>query len=135
MSDKTYVQVIVLELGWLRAEQRDFMVMLSRDDRYGIIMGRNNAKPVINNRHQIVRQFLHSPPEHKFLLMMDNDVVPTANPLDYIEHDLDIVVFPCPIWRPAQGSESPVVWNIRLRDEEGQIICGRIKAHGLREIS
>jgi GT2 family glycosyltransferase len=128
-----YVQVIVLELGWLRAEQRDFMVMLSRDDRYGLIMGRNNAKPVTNNRNQIVKKFLDSP--HDFLLMMDNDVVPRNNPLDYIENDLDIVVFPCPIWRPAQGSESPVVWNIRMEDEKGDRIVGRIPASGLREIS
>jgi len=130
-----YVQVIVLEQGWLRAEQRDFMVALSRDTRYGIIMGRNNAKPVTNNRNQVVKAFLHSPPEHKFLLMMDNDVVPKCNLLDYIEHDLDIVVFPCPIWRPAQSSESPVVWNIRIQDEEGNLINGKIRASGLREIS
>jgi len=135
MNDRIYVQVIVLTLGWLRAEQRDFMVALSRDDRYNIIMGRNNGKPVTNNRNQIVKAFLHSPPDHKFLLMMDNDVVPKRNPLDYVEHDLDIVVFPCPIWRPGSDPAHPVVWNIRLQDKEGQLVCGRIPAHGLREIS
>lgn len=129
------VQVVVLTLGWLRAEQRDFMVALSRDDRYGIVMGKRNAKPVTNNRNQIVKIFLDSPPEHKFLLMMDNDVVPLCNPLDYVEHDLDVVVFPCPLWRPAAGSKNPVVWNIRQRDEEGQLIIGKIRASGLREIS
>jgi hypothetical protein len=132
---KTYVQIVVLELGWLRAEQRDFMVALSRDDRYNLIMGRNHAKPVTNNRNQIVKTFLHSPPEHEFLLMMDNDVVPRDNPLDYVERDLDIVVFPCPIWKPGQECDNPVVWNIRVRDEEGQVISGKIEGHGLREIS
>lgn len=130
---KVYVQIIVLTLGWLRAEQRDFMVILSRDDRYGMIMGKNDAKPVTNNRNQIVKAFLDSP--HDFLLMMDNDVVPRGNPLDYIERDLDIVVFPCPIWKPSQGNANPVVWNIRLRDEDGNPTSGKIKAEGLREIS
>lgn len=131
-----YVQIITLGLGYLRVEQRDFMVALSRDDRYNIIMGWNHAKPVTNNRNQIVKRFLNSPPEHKFLLMMDNDVVPQNNPLDYIEHDLDIVVFPCPIWKPCQGTDNPVVWNIRKRDEDGSLLRGkRVKAGGLQEIS
>ena len=111
------------------------MVALSRDERYNIIMGWNHAKPVTNNRNQIVKRFLDSPPEHEFLLMMDNDVVPQNNPLDYIEHNLDIVVFPCPIWKPNQACDSPVVWNIRMRDEDGYLLTGSFKTGGLREIS
>lgn len=130
-----YVQVVVLSLGWQRAEQQNFMLALSQENRYRIMLGRGKGKPVTNNRNQIVKRFLDSPPEHKFLLMMDHDVVPQGNPLDYVEHDLDIVVFPCPIWKPTQGAAGPVVWNIRLQDEDGQRIRGKIEASGLREIS
>jgi len=130
-----YVQVVVLSLGWMRVEQRDFMIALSHEDRYRIVLGTGKGKPVTNNRNQIAKRLLDSPPEHKFLLVIDNDVVPRCNPLDYVEHDLDIVVFPCPVWKPSQGASSPVAWNIRLQDDEGQRVKGKIKAEGLREIS
>lgn len=129
------VQVVVLSLGWLRAEQRDFVLALSHEDRYRVMLGRASAKPVTNNRNQVVKRFLLSPSSPEFLLMMDNDVVPKCNPLDYIEHDLDIVVFPCPLWKPSQGAASPVVWNIRMRDEDGCLLSGSFKTGGLREIS
>jgi hypothetical protein len=53
--------------------------------------------------------------EAGYLLMLDDDQVPTCNPLDYIERDLDVLGFPYPtirvndpgqiFWFPCEAEE------------------------------
>lgn len=107
-----YVHVVTPDQGWARVEQRGFLLMLAREERYQVIVGRSKARSIAMNRNGIVRRFRQSPPDHKLLLMLDTDVVPMGNPLDYVEDDLDVVVFPCPLWLGFKEGEPGVVWNI-----------------------
>ena len=118
------VEVVALDQGYIRVGQRDLMLVMSRDMRYALTVGHSAHKPVTNNRNRIVKRFLAG--DADFLLSMDDDVVPLGNPLDYVELDKDILIFPCPIWNYGYSKSKPVVWNIGLINEAGHALDGRI---------
>ena len=134
---KKWVHLVTLSVGRDRPEHADFRFMIAGDKRYNLIFGRGIKKPVCNNRNTIVREFLLNPPEKAhFLLMMDNDVAPKKNVLDYVEKDLDIVVFPCPIWQWRQDPNEPLIYNITVAGDHGMKVGVSLKASGgLIEIS
>jgi len=119
------VEIVVLSTGHVRMEQRNWALeTLTRETRYQVRLGWGNRKPVTHNRNRIVRRFLEG--DADWLLTMDQDVVPQGNPLDYIERDLDVVVFPCAIWNYGNQASKPVVWNIGLENERGERLDGYI---------
>lgn len=117
-----YIHVVTPDQGWARVEQRGFLLSLSRETRYQVIVGRSKYKPIPMNRNGIVRRFRER--EGAFLLMLDTDVVPRGNPLDYVEDDLDVLVFPCPLWFGLKEGQPGIVWNITPL--EGVRVGGRI---------
>jgi hypothetical protein len=110
----TTVYVAVPCLGWVRVELAHALRQISHDGRYELEWADPifNMRPLSAARHSIINRFLAS--EADWLLMFDNDAVPYANPLDLVEHDLDIVAMACPIWR--QGASPPVVLNVTPLD-------------------
>jgi len=103
------VYVAVPTTGWVRYELADVLREISHDQRHELVFGGTNllARPFQCARHWIINEFLAT--DADALLMMDADVVPYHNPLDLVEHDLDVVAMACPIWRP--GSKPPIVLN------------------------
>lgn len=95
-------------MGELRPELAMFRESLAvRERRYRLTLGYPSAQPIANNRNQIARRFL-ADPEASYLLMIDSDVVPQFNPLDYVERDLDVIGWPTPTWRA--NDIPPVRW-------------------------
>jgi len=107
-----YVHVVTPDQGWVRIEQRGFMLQLAHEKRFEVVVAHSRAKPIPMNRNKIVKQFLGTPQDHKFLFMLDADVVPRGNPMDYVEDNLDVVIFPCPLWTGGDSGEPPIIWNI-----------------------
>jgi hypothetical protein len=108
-ADVTGVYIAVATQGWLRHETAYALMALTHDQRYAIDVSGLFvlARPIPCARHMIINNFLKTACD--FLLMLDDDVVPRGNPLDLVEHDLDVVAMACPVWRP--GSTPPIVLN------------------------
>ena len=126
------VHVVTLNTGDVRIEQAMFRewLMLS-EHRYDLVMryspgagfvryadGRlepwqSNKRlatlatvPITSNLNKVVAEFLHD--DADFLLVIANDQMPQFNPLDYVEHDLDVLGWPTPSCRIS--AENPVPW-------------------------
>lgn len=113
------VQVVTLTRATVRAEHSRFREWLvATEKRYNIDMAFSSAQPITNNRNQIATRFLER--GYDYLLMLDDDNVPTFNPLDFVEHDLDILGFPYPTWRA--GSEPPLQWIPQSPEDNGAIL-------------
>lgn len=73
--------------------------------------------PISSNRNIIVREFLET--ENEFLLMLDSDVIPLRNPLDFVfsKERLDVVSYPTLV--RAKGLE--LAWNCYIKVEGGYV--------------
>jgi len=117
------VYVGVLTGGQVRAELAAALITMSQDRRYEIQIEFCWDRPIPSNRCRIAKKALARGADH--LLMIDADCWPRRNLLDLVERDLDVVAFPCPIWRPGVP-EPPVVMNItplggdRIVDLDGE---------------
>ena len=78
-------------------------------------MGYTSGYPASSCRNRIVELFLKTDAE--FLVMMDDDQAPTCNPLDYIEHDFDVLGFPYPSIRI--NSDDIIPWFPSPPEEGG----------------
>lgn len=95
------------------------LVKLSHDERYGVnIIMPVYDPPVENSRSHIINHFLKG--SWDYLLSIDSDNPPTANPLDLVANDLDLVGLPTPIWRwkPESPGAYPMDWNVYDKAEE-----------------
>jgi len=63
-----------------------------------------------------MNDFLHGGEE--WWLSMDDDNPPTANPLDLIDLDLDVIGLPTPVWHSAKLGDRPFYFNA-LREVPG----------------
>jgi hypothetical protein len=64
--------------------------MWALNDRYKMKIEYPTDKPISNNRNKIVQRFL-AMKDYDYLLMIDDDVVPTPNILDLLDFDKDII--------------------------------------------
>lgn len=93
------------------------------EHRYVIQFGCHTKIPTSGNRNYIVKLFLES--KNDFLLMLDNDTAPRSNLLDMVEKDLDVVGFPCPVWRGIGTPEGvAITWNFSPLDGSEKIHMG-----------
>ena len=84
--------------------------------------------PISHCRNNIVKKFLTS--DNEYLLQIDEDIVPSKNPLELVELDKDIIVCPCPIY------QYKILWNVYRTDSKSFWIPVDIsKEKGLIEIS
>lgn len=95
-GNKKKVLVTLLDQGWIRPELAVVASILQRDERYSVEVRSMNHKPSERNRNLAVQSMLEG--GFDYLLTIDHDVVPKANPLDLIELDLDVVCFAVPQW-------------------------------------
>jgi len=110
------VLVCTLEMGQIRAEQRDWALALTHDGRHDLLFTRGKRrKPTSSNRNEVALAFKRNE-ELDFLLTVDADVVPPPSVLDYVDEDLDVVVFPCHLWRANENADHPVLLNVALED-------------------
>jgi hypothetical protein len=110
---KASVYIGVLTGGQIRAELAAALISMSHDGRYRTEIDFIWDRPIPSNRCRIGRKALEWGAD--YLLMIDADCWPQRNLLDLVEHDLDVVAFPCPIWRPG-NPDSPVVMNLTPLD-------------------
>lgn len=118
----TSVYVAMPTLGWIRVELAHILRQISHDRRCELIWPEPmlGMRPTPSARHGIINGFLAG--DADYLLMLDSDVIPYANPLDLIEHDLDVVSMACPIWSPANSP--PVILNATPLDGSQTIALG-----------
>jgi hypothetical protein len=123
------IYLAVLHMGTIDANLAQWLEQHVRDQRFGIISDKSSSFPVMDNRSRIVQRMLQT--DAGFLLMIDEDTVPRSNILDLVEKDLDVVGFPCPVWRP--NAKHPVVFNIATT-REGKFVSELSQTSGLIEV-
>jgi len=133
-AEPIVVQAVTLTMGTVHIRQRDWLFDLVQraPEHIKLAISSSSWKPVTNNRNRIMRAFRQCPPEHKFMLMLDEDIIPQGDVLKYVDLDLDIVVFPCPIWQPQSTSSNVIAWNFRKTDENGKAV-GQVVANGTHD--
>lgn len=116
----TRVYVGVPVLGWIRHELARSLIEISHDGRYELEIAFIRTHPGSASRHKIINNCLNTDAE--YLLMLDSDATPYANPLDLVEYDLDVVAMACPIWNPTL--RPPVTLNARPADGSLTVTLG-----------
>jgi len=97
------VFVCILEQGTVCAKMMDFLVQMTSEaaGKYDMIFYHSNIMVVDNNRNTIVKKFLDT--DCDYLLMIDADTVPSANPLSLMEYEKDIISLPMPVGKFRDG--------------------------------
>ena len=117
--NKPSVHIFFVNVGMVWEELSAWRVLWLADERYQVAAqgARAPGMPTGCNRNLAVKRFL----EHgsDYMLMIDDDTVPTANVLDLVEYDLDITVFPTPMFRPREG-DYPIFFNVELLGVGGE---------------
>lgn len=116
------VQLVVPNTGTVDTRLMVWLMQLMHDGRHELHYAFPMYAPIASARNRIVREFLESPAEFDYLLMIDSDVVPESNPLDLVDKDLDIVGQICPIWKGNLAPGREVMWN--LVPLEGSMLLG-----------
>lgn len=125
------VRLAFLNQGRVRVELVLQIYEMLKDTRYKLILEFPTDQPVANNRNGIVRRFLDAGED--WLYMNDEDVIPWRNPLDFVERDLDVVGFPCPIYKTEPKDGQPLRWNVQY-NAQGQTIREDVPG-GLRKVA
>ena len=108
---KIKIYIAILTQGYIRKELALSLIRWCKNSSFDIFLELTEEKPCAHARNNIVKKFLAS--DNQCLLMIDEDVVPSQNPLTMIEFDKDIIVAPAPIY------QYKVLWNIYRTDSKG----------------
>lgn len=101
------VQLSIPTRGTIRIELVLYLLnVLQSEFHHKLELGFMDAQPYANARAHIVRKFLSGDAE--WLWMLDDDVVPHGNMLNYIteDFDLDVVGLSCPIYK-----DNVIAWS------------------------
>jgi len=131
-NDKPSVHIFLVNTGTIREELSSWRERWRGDGRYNVRIEGARGFPVTDNRGRCVLKFLAN--GHDYMVMVDEDVVPTKNILDLVERDLDIVIFPTPIWRPIKSPQIPAMLNVTLLDERGEVVSGDLVIGDAKEL-
>ena len=112
MGEKTQVNVFLMNTGSIREEISWWRVKWAEDARYDVTVAGARHRPIASNRNLVTKRFLAG--DADFIMMIDDDVVPAQNPLDLLQMDLDIVVFPTPMFAPGKTGGYPIHMNVEL---------------------
>ena len=102
------------------------------DRRYTIRHDCPTHSPYVNNLHRCVKDFLNGGED--FWLSMDDDNPPIRNPLDLVEHDLDVVGLPTPVWHNSVKGDRPYYFNALTWAEKEQTYRPHENMKGLQEV-
>ncbi len=103
------VLVSVPNTGWIHKHVTFAAVRILRDGRHSANLILPTHNPYENNLHHILNDFMAG--DFEFWLNIDADNPPMKNPLDLVDHDLDIVGLPTPVWHSGKKGDRPVYWN------------------------
>ena len=112
LAEKTKVQLVVPNEGTVATELMLMLMNLIYDGRYELHFSFPMYRPISHARNKIAREFLQAEPPFDYLLMIDSDVVPSVNPLDLVDDDLDVVGHIYPIWKADQEPGHEVMWGV-----------------------
>lgn len=116
------VDVIVLTMTSIHKELASTLLALSRQTHYNITVGFAAANPTSNNRCQIAKEFVDNERRPDWLMMIDEDTVPSGDFLRFTESTYDVLSFVTPCWKPATNPDCPVVWNIHLDEDTKEFV-------------
>ena len=131
-SDKPRAHIFLVNTGSIREELSAWREVWKSDRRFNVKVEGARGFPVCDNRGRCVLKFLAD--RRDYMIMVDADVVPTTNILDLIEEDLDIVVFPTPIWRPTKSPQLPALLNVSLLNADNEPIDNVIEMGDAEEL-
>ena len=89
------------------------IVLISNDSRHEVRLDLFHGVPIEASRNEIVLRFLESGGD--YLLFIDDDNPPINNPLDLIEEDPDVMIYPTPTWGHNLDRNicvMPIKWNV-----------------------
>lgn len=111
-TEKT-VYLAILNKGWLRREVAYHVIPRMKATPGVRVLWENPARswghPIGSNRCKIQQRFLESGAD--FLLMIDDDVIPYCNPVEFVFADKDIISFPAKV----RQSERALNWVAYLK--------------------
>ncbi len=108
MKQKVLISILTQDtVHWKLSSQLAKIVALNRD-RYQLILDHSKNLNVDNNRNKIVERFLKE--DFDWLLMIDEDNPPNADPLDLIELDKDVMILPTPMFNPEK--DAGILFNV-----------------------
>jgi len=124
---KPKIYIAVLSMGTIRRELSLWLIQMSHDDRFQVIIKYHGLRPASYNRNDIVKQFLQT--DCDYLLKIDDDTVPMKNPLDLVYLDKDVLGCPYP---QIKGDE--LGWLVMRKVEGGYKQMPTKTRHGLQEV-
>lgn len=123
------IHVMTATRGNVRVEHALFREWLfTTEKRYKLATGYVSGYPAGSVKNKIVLNFL-ADPAADYLLMIDDDQCPTSNPLDYAEHDKDILGWPYPSIRTSNGN-NPICWYPKEPEPETQMVRAEVVGGG-----
>ena len=90
LDNRPCILIAVLNQGEVRVELAEYLFRVVTSAQIPIEILYANLKPISYNRNQIVKKFLAAE-QFDYLVMIDNDIVPDKNILDWIVCDKDII--------------------------------------------
>jgi hypothetical protein len=91
------IYLALINTGWINSELAIRLIRWIHESKYDVYYESSNLRPLENNRNTVVQRFLKS--DSDYLLMLDDDNVPTKNPLMLADFRKDIVTQPVPIYQ------------------------------------
>jgi len=83
------VYLAILNQGWIRAELVLLLTKWIRESPYNLYLRLPAKKPIMNNRNDIVKDFLSK--DFDYLMMLDCDIIPPSDFLTLVDYDKDII--------------------------------------------
>lgn len=123
------VHVMTATRGNPRVEHALFREwLISTEKRFKLAIGYVTGYPCASAKNKIVLNFL-ADEQADYLLMIDDDQVPTNNPLDYIEYDKDILGWPYPSIR-INTLHEPIVWFPKTPEPKTPMVRAEVVGGG-----
>jgi hypothetical protein len=110
------VYLTVPTQGWMHCSVHNAILEILKDTRHSCRHECVPGRPAEEAYHKCINNFLKEGEE--YWLSIDYDNPPQDNPLDLIDHDVDIVGLPTPILNRGEGDQ-PVLWNAFKQHEDG----------------
>jgi hypothetical protein len=138
MAKKRVLVTVPNGSKWIHKETIEFLFNLTKDKRYNLTIQLPTFRPIANNQHHIINEFIEG--KYDYWFSLDDDIVPLQNPLDLIELDKDIIGIPIPIWRFTRDLKFyddrriPVYLGVYDYDEKEDAFTIRPTGKGLERV-
>ena len=118
------VAVTCTTTGSLRFETAAALMRTIQDDRYRVTLNLMNERPYESALNIAAKMAIYN--EVDWWLHIDSDQHWMGNPLDAVDHDVDLVSFPAPLYH-LEGSGSPVIcfnaWRVPNKEDRTKVVA------------